>query len=391
VWERLRGRHGDMNDRSNVRGAGSEPLETYDDGPFDSGLAERLPAPLPAASEWFAGPLAVAGIGCLAGMAVQVASGLGLGGSAPFVTQIADKLTQLGGSPALLGIGGTALIGLAMGATARLRQTRRVLEAMGQSPDYGAWLEDLDEGLQRMHVSLVTVESHLAGSIRKVGDELVCRVEAATHSGGERGDRVIQELGARLMRLESSVGAVSATVGRLEESQERATAGTGHDERVLDQLGARIDQLVRSLQHDVDHGTSTERASRSGEFAAAGPTPRTIDDVPPTVETPVAEQVEDPIDERAEAQELERTELARTATAALHASATERTNGGASIEESVDAPAAAMPTQVDVLDDDPCSVDSLPLFAAVEGNGEVTRKTEASERSTSARRNPYDA
>ncbi|QDU83788.1 hypothetical protein Pla163_08890 [Planctomycetes bacterium Pla163] len=372
-----------MNDRSSVRGAANEPLETYDDGRFDSGLAERLPAPLPAASEWFAGPLAVAGIGCLAGMAIQVASGLGLGGSAPIVTQIADKLVQLGGSPALLGIGGSALIGLAMGATARLRQTRRVLEAMGQTPDYGAWLEDLDEGLQRMHVSLVTVESHLAGSIRNVGDELVERVEAATHSGGERGDRVIQELGARLMRLESSVGAVSATVGRLEELQDRTAAATGHDERVLDELGARIDQLVRSLQHDLDLGDSTEHASPSEGHVTAGPRPRRIDDVPPTVEPEV--------DEHAEAQELERTELERAATAALHANTAERSNGTPSIEESVDGPAAAMPTQLEALEDDPCPVDNLPLFASVEGTAEVTREAEAHERSASARRNPYDA
>lgn len=382
MWERLRGRHGDMNDRSSVNETGKEPLESYDEGPFGSGIADLLPAPLPAASEWFAGPLAVAGIGCLAGMAVQVSSALGLGSSAPFVTQVADKLAQMGGTPALLGIGGAALVGLAMGATARLRQTRRMLEAMGQTPDYGAWLEDLDEGLQRMHVSLVTVESHLAGSIRHVGDDLVARVEAALHSESGRGDHDAQELGARFMRLESALGAVSATVSRLEENQAKSAVGAGHDERVLDELGARIDQLVRSMQHEVDLSDSVGNDGRSEEQSVNEPRPRAIDGIA----TDVAAEV----DELNETVGVERTDLERAATAALHANTTERSNGSSAITEAIDAPGPAMPTPVEALENDPCPVDGLSLFASVEGTGEVVRESDTNERSEASRRNPYD-
>lgn len=322
------------------------------DGAFGGEPREPLLAPLPAVREWLAYPTALLGLGCLAGAATQVAQRFGLSDHA-LVTRASEQLASVGGSIAVLGIGGAALVGIAAGALGRMRQTRRMLDSLAQSPDYGAWLEDLDEGLQRMHVSLVTVESHVAGSLEHVQRDLAQRVDFGSNSGTTRIEQLESELGSRLMRLESTLGTLSATVARLEERVESSRAA------------ADVAPLLARLEAALDR---SERA----------PAPATSSAV-------------DTDDERDPVVEHHATDAAVTATAPASEDALDRRGEEpAPITASVDDPAPAIPQASEEIDEDACPVDGLPLFAGVEDPEPAPRPADEA-RSAPSRRNPYES
>jgi len=319
-------------------------------------LYEVLPPHLPAAREWSSAFFGLAGLGCLAGCAAFVAERLGLLAGRPELESATQNLASVGATPALLGIGGAILVGLAAGARGRRRQTQAVLDTLAQMPDHGAWLEDLDASLQRLHVSLVTVESRLSGMIEHTANVLEERLARPQHDqGGE-----VAELGARLMRVGSSVDHLAAGVARLEER-----AGSRRDEARMSELLERVAQLsarVESLR--LETGSSayahTAHDDRSGDDERTGTRSEVEDDV-----TIVA------LDDESDARPRRELPSVDSVAPPMPRRSAPRFEAEPVVEESFDL--------------DPSSaVDGLPLFAGVE---EPVRTPAAAPR---ARRNPYD-
>jgi len=357
-------KHTEGTDREYRESGEYEEFDAAYDGSIEPLERDPLPAPLPAVREWLAVPLGLAGLASLSGAAAFGAEKLGVVDHA-LVDRATASLTAVGATPALLAIGGAALVGLAAGAFGRMRQTKRTLAALAQSPDYGAWLEDLDEGLQRMHVSLVTVEAHVAGAIDGARVDLARRIERTTTGDDPQLQQLEQALGGRLMRLESSVSALSATLARLEE------------EDADDTTTAAIATLVTRLEAALAKVEALEAAPRADatEDAAAS----TVEDaVESTVENAVATVHEDATPTTS----VEPVESRPTEPL----SAQDAHAPSEPIAERVDDPAPAMPVENDA---DECPVEGLPLFAAVENP--APRAARADEVVEPPRRNPYDA
>ncbi len=211
-----------------------------------------LPPALPAAHEWSGALFGLAGVGCLAACATLVLERLGHASSIAPVAQMADLVTASGATPALLAIGGAVLTGLWAGARGRRRQAQRVLHALGQMPDHGAWLEDLDASLQRLHVSLVTVESRLSSMIEQTANVLEERLARPTHTPSNE----LAELDARLMRVGATVDHLSAGVARIDERSQMRTSDPRMPELLerVARLTARIESLRMPSTTTYEHG-----------------------------------------------------------------------------------------------------------------------------------------
>jgi len=212
-----------------------------------------LPPALPAVREWNGALFGLAGVGCLAACATLVLERLGHTSSIAPVAQMADLVTASGATPALLAIGGTVLVGLWAGARGRRRQAQRVLHALGQMPDHGAWLEDLDASLQRLHVSLVTVESRLSSMIEQTANVLEERLARPVHTPSNE----IAELDARLIRVGATVDHLSAGVARMEERSQIRTSDPRMPELLerVARLTARIESLRMPSTTTYEHGS----------------------------------------------------------------------------------------------------------------------------------------
>ncbi len=334
---------------------------THDEDGEQSGPHDRsthtshaiLPPALPAAREW-TGPLfGLAGVGCLAACATLVLERLGHTSSIAPVAQFADLVTASGATPALLAIGGTVLTGLWAGARGRRRQSQQVLHALGQMPDHGAWLEDLDASLQRLHVSLVTVESRLSSMIEQTAnvlEERLARPATATAPTQE-----LAELDARLMRVGATVDHLSAGVARLEERSQMRTSDPRMGELLerVARLTARVESLRTPSTTTYDVAAEDEFRSGTNGHDLHGDEHVTLSiDGEPTIETP-------------------RRELPSVDSIA------------APIPRRVVMEVEHEPELVQHLDTDD-AVDGLPLFAGID---EPTRTPLPAPKS---RRNPYD-
>jgi hypothetical protein len=326
-------------------------------GPHDRSMQPShgiLPPALPAAREW-SGPLfGLAGVGCLAACATLVLERLGHTSSIAPVAQFADLVTASGATPALLAIGGTVLMGLWAGARGRRRQSQQVLHALGQMPDHGAWLEDLDASLQRLHVSLVTVESRLSSMIEQTANVLEERLARPATAAAPTQE--LAELDARVMRVGATVDHLSAGVARLEERSQMRTSDPRMGELLerVARLTARVESLRMPSTTTYDVAANDEHHDgTNGHFVHGEGDHATLSlEVEPTVETPRRElpsvdTIAAPMPRRAVVEALRETE-----------------------------------SEIHVVTED--AVDGLPLFA---GMDEPTRTPIPAPKS---RRNPYD-
>lgn len=316
-------------------------------GPHDRSTPHShvvLPPALPAASEWSSTLFGLAGVGCLAACATLVLERLGHASSIAPVAQVADLVRTSGATPALLAIGGTVLTGLWAGARGRRRQAQRVLHALGQMPDHGAWLEDLDASLQRLHVSLVTVESRLSSMIEQTANVLEERLARPTTGPSQE----IAELDARLMRVGATVDHLSAGVARMEERSQVRTSDPRMAELLerVARLTARVESLRMPSTTTYEH--TADEPHHNGHNGYDVHVERNEIEIElveePTIETP-------------------RRELPSV--------------------DSIAAPiprAGSAPVALDTDD----AVDGLPLFAGIE------EPTRAPVQAPKTRRNPYD-
>lgn len=379
-----------MNEQDGHDGQYEETFAEADAGydePITALEREPLPAPLPAVREWFALPLGIAGLGCLAGAGTHAATVLGYADH-PMIERATSTLNSVGGTPAILAIGGAALVGLAAGAFGRMRQTKRTLATLAQNPDYGSWLEDLDEGLQRMHVSLVTVESHTARAIDGSRVDVARRIENAANNDVARTQALEQEIGGRLMRLESSVASLSAVLQRLEERSGDEPEAGAVDSSAIEPLVERLEQALGAL----DRAGAPEQVSELEQD-----TTRTEDGASAVdAETDAIGRAEahegngsfEATSANEEPETVEATDVAETPVAAaqidsaiVHRDLVTQDAIGTEVDE----PAAAMPTTDEEAD---CPVEGLPLFAAVEDRPRSA--TPAVEPVEPPPRNPYD-